>query len=142
MNRNKLSALLLVLALSSSLFGQAVKPVRVDPVETNLRRHVEYLASDKFEGRKTGTEGANGAAGYVANMFAKLKLRPGVTAKNGKRTYLQSYSYTVPTNPHGTPAGEKAPAAKPPTSGYNVIGILDGTDKVLRSEAIVIGSAF
>ena len=139
MKRNNIRILFVLLLLTSTAFGQAVKPVKVDPVETNLRRHVEYLASDKLEGRKTGQPGAETAAGYVANMFAKLKLRPGVVAKNGKRTYLQSYSYVVPTNPHGTPAGEPT---KPPINGYNVIGILDGSDKVLRNEAIVIGAHF
>jgi len=141
MNRNKLSALLLVLALTASIFGQAVKPVKVDQVEVNLRKHVEYLASDKLEGRRTGQPGAETAAGYVANMFARLKLKPGVVGKNGKRGYMQSYTYVVPKNPHGTPAGEKV-EANPPISGYNVIGVLDGHDKVLKNEAIIIGAHF
>lgn len=141
MKRTNIRILFVLLLLASTAFGQAVKPVKVDPVEANLRKTIEYLASDKLEGRRTGEAGAVTAAGYVQNQFAKLKLKPGVTAANGKRTYLQSYSFTLPTNPHGTPAGETA-AAKPPIHAYNVVGILDGHDKVLRNEAIIIGAHF
>ncbi len=141
MKRTNIRILFVLLLLASTAFGQAVKPVKVDPVEANLRKTIEYLASDKLEGRRTGEAGAVTAAGYVQNQFAKLKLKPGVTAPNGKRTYLQSYSFTLPTNPHGTPAGETA-AAKPPIHAYNVVGILDGHDKVLRNEAIIIGAHF
>jgi hypothetical protein len=50
----------------------------------NLRSHVEYLASAKLEGRRTGETGATYAAGYIANMFANYKLKAGSSA-NGKR---------------------------------------------------------
>lgn len=141
MKNLNLRILFVLVLLTSTAFGQAVRPVRVDPVETNLRKTIEYLASDKLEGRKTGEAGAVTASGYVANQFARLKLKPGVTAANGKRTYLQSYSFTLPTNPHGTPAGETV-TAKPAIHAYNVVGILDGHDKVLRNEAIIIGAHF
>ncbi|MBK9215139.1 MAG: M20/M25/M40 family metallo-hydrolase [Chloracidobacterium sp.] len=141
MKRTNIRILFVLLLLASTAFGQTVKVAKVDPVETNLRKTIEYLASDKLEGRMTGQPGAVTAAGYVQNQFAKLRLKPGVMAQNGKRTYLQSYTFTIPTNPHGTPAGE-TPAAKPPIHGYNVVGILDGRDKVLRNEAIIIGAHF
>ncbi len=44
-----------------------------------LRAHITYLASDKLEGRRTGTDGAKGAARYIAGVFAQYKLRPGVS---------------------------------------------------------------
>lgn len=75
-----------------------VKPAstpKPDPAEQRLRKHVTYLASDKLEGRRTGERGATAAAGYVANMFANIKLKAGVENKLGKRSYLQIFPYTT-----------------------------------------------
>ncbi len=47
-------------------------------IQKNLRKHVSYLASDQLEGRRTGEKGATFAAGYVANMFARFRLKGGV----------------------------------------------------------------
>ena len=46
-----------------------------------LREHLEVLASDAFEGRETGTKGAEMAAAYIAGVFSELGLEPydGVT---------------------------------------------------------------
>jgi Peptidase family M28 len=49
--------------------------------------HVTVLASDKLEGRKTGSAGYLAAANYVAGEFARLGLKPAGT--NG---YLQPVS--------------------------------------------------
>lgn len=40
----------------------------------NAKKHLNILASDKFEGRETGKPGAEKAAKYIANEFKKLKL--------------------------------------------------------------------
>ena len=85
--------LFLLLSLASSAFAQTAAAPSKDPLEANLRRHVEYLASDKLEGRRTGERGATTAAGYVVNQFAKAKLKPGFKASNGKATYLQPFPY-------------------------------------------------
>ena len=45
-------------------------------VVADLRRHVEYLASDALEGRLTGTPGEALATEYVAAEFRKLGLEP------------------------------------------------------------------
>lgn len=136
---------LILLSLVVSLSAQKAQPARVDALETNLRKHVTYLASDKLEGRRTGEQGATYAAGYIANQFAKLRLKPGAKTANGKSNYLQPFSYTPVRDPHSTPADPTAPTAKPAPearSAYNVIGILDGHDKVLKNEAIVIGAHY
>jgi Zn-dependent M28 family amino/carboxypeptidase len=46
-----------------------------------LRRHVDVLASDAYEGRKPGTLGETKTIGYIASQFAALGLEPG--AGNG-----------------------------------------------------------
>lgn len=81
---------LIVLSLVSAGFAQ--KP---DEATQNLRKHVEYLASDQFEGRRTGERGATGAGGYVANMFAQAKLKGGVKLPNGKSTFMQPFPYVT-----------------------------------------------
>lgn len=42
----------------------------------NLRRHVSYLADDKMEGRRAGTEGERKASDYIAQQFKILGLTP------------------------------------------------------------------
>ncbi|HVF30298.1 MAG TPA: M28 family peptidase, partial [Pyrinomonadaceae bacterium] len=50
--------------------------------EKHLRKHVEYLASEKLEGRRTGEKGAQDAVSYIAKEFEKYKLK-GVEATHG-----------------------------------------------------------
>jgi len=81
----------LIATLAIGIFAQTAK---VDPVEQNLRRHVEYLSSDKLEGRRTGERGATLAAGYVADQFAKLRLQPG--DNSGRRAdYIQQFPFVT-----------------------------------------------
>ncbi|MER3427476.1 MAG: hypothetical protein C4334_05150 [Pyrinomonas sp.] len=65
----------LSLLLLSQAIAQAPAPKPI-PDETALRRHVQTLASEKFEGRRAGTPGAALAARYIAEEFARLGLRP------------------------------------------------------------------
>jgi hypothetical protein len=58
-------------ALAQSAAGPAA------PDAERLRAHVTYLASEKLEGRRTGTRGAEEAARYIADEFKRLGLRPG-----------------------------------------------------------------
>ncbi|HYH85552.1 MAG TPA: M20/M25/M40 family metallo-hydrolase, partial [Pyrinomonadaceae bacterium] len=73
----------LVLASLAPAQQQSAKQSAVD-VE-RLRAHVTYLASDKLEGRRTGTPGAEEAAKYVADEFKRLGLSP----------TLQSFPYVA-----------------------------------------------
>lgn len=52
----------------------------------NIRSHVEYLSSDKLEGRRTGTGGEALAADYIASTFQK----EGLQAK-GTDGFFQSF---------------------------------------------------
>lgn len=132
MKKQFLSLLLLVSFVFSVAAQQAQKQTESGK---NIRASVAYLASDKLEGRRTGETGATAAAGFVANMFAKYKLKGGIVT-NGKRKFLQSFEYK-PRNEKG----EILQDAKP-LEAYNVIGILEGTDAVLKNEAIVIGAHY
>ena len=70
---------------------------------------VSVLASDEYEGRKTGTDGDEKTISYVEDQFRKIGLDP-INEKNG---YRQSFIY---------------PAKRPTIETSNVVGIIEGTD--------------
>ena len=89
------SAIVVSLALSLTVFAQ--QPSAQPSVE-RLRNTIMYLASDALEGRRTGTQGANDAAHYIAAEFNMLGLRPGMpgggrTRGENRARYLQPFPY-------------------------------------------------
>lgn len=98
-----LKTFLLVIALVASALAQQPAPPNAPSVE-RLRAHIEYLASDKLEGRRTGSPGANLTAEYIAREFSRYGLRrsigrdlPGMSileADSPKR-YLQEFPYVA-----------------------------------------------
>lgn len=92
-------SLIIILALSVALAQQP----NVPSVE-RLRAHIEYLASDKLEGRRTGSPGANLAAEYIAREFSRYGLRrsigydtPGMShfEADSPGRYLQQFPYVA-----------------------------------------------
>lgn len=63
-----------------------------------LRSHVDFLASDKLEGRMSGTEGERAAGEYIAKWFKDHGLKP--AGPNG--SYFQEFPIT-----YGGEAGPK-----------------------------------
>ena len=66
------------------------KPIKLKKSEKavveNLKSHIYYLADDKLEGRRAGTEGETLAAQYVSNQFKEIGLEP-----LGTNSYLQAF---------------------------------------------------
>lgn len=56
----------------------------------DLRRHLNVIASDKMEGRETGTAGNDKAADYIANFFKNL----GLPAIGNDDSYFQNVQFT------------------------------------------------
>lgn len=52
--------------------------------------YVEFLASDKLEGRNTGSEGHRQAAEYAAGLFEKDGLKPA-----GEQGYIQPVKFVT-----------------------------------------------
>ena len=52
----------------------------------NLKAHIQYLADDKLEGRRTGTNGEELAMQYIINQFKTIGLTP-----KGTEYYPQSF---------------------------------------------------
>lgn len=71
----------------SGLFVQAQKLKKEDKqLIANLQQHIQFLADDKLEGRRTGTNGEKLAAEYISAKFKEMGLMPKGTAE-----YLQSF---------------------------------------------------
>src|SRR2546423_13063866 len=73
---------------SSSLPGLGCCGTRAAEAWANakaIKADVAFLASDRLEGRGTGTPGNDSAAAYIARRFASLRLHPGFAA------YQQSF---------------------------------------------------
>ena len=65
------------LLLLSSTLTQAQKLKKEDKLlMANLEHHIQYLADDKLEGRRTGTAGEKLAAAYISEAFKKEGLQP------------------------------------------------------------------
>ena len=90
---------LLLLSFISSVAAQKASTQNSEADDKNLRTHVEYLASAKLEGRRTGETGATFAAGYIVNMFANYKLKAvfSQTPTNGKAkwNHLQTFPFVT-----------------------------------------------
>ena len=73
------------------VFTQAVSAQRFKKSDKiiidNLHNEIDYLASDKLEGRRTGTNGEKLAYEYLSDQFKKLGLIP----KGDSNTFVQSF---------------------------------------------------
>lgn len=78
--------------ISASTFAQQPATQVVPSVE-RLQSHVKYLASDKLEGRRTGTPAAMEAAVYIAEEFSRAGLKPGSAGKDRAAGFLQPFPY-------------------------------------------------
>ena len=78
---------------------------------------MEFLASDELQGRDSGSEGLEKAASFIETIFKK----------NGISPYFKSYKDTLSN-------------FEPVT--YNMVGVIEGNDPVLKNEFIVIGAHY
>ncbi len=86
---------------------------------------IRYLASDELLGRMTGSPGLDSSAAYIARHFERFGLKP--NPQTG--TYYQPFEVIRPVR--GTTD----------TLVYrtqNVVGIIEGTDPVLKHEYVVL----
>ncbi len=82
----------------------------------DLRRHVNVLADDTFEGREAGQRGGRAAAGYLVKRLEQGKLAG---------------------------AGDDGSYYQPFGPGYrNLLALLEGSDPELKSEIIVVSAHY
>ena len=120
--------LLSVAACSPSMRTEPLKIGAAVADSGAIRSDIAYLASDRLEGRLTGSPGNDSAAAYIARRYKYLRLKtpfPG---------YLQNFVARPAANAHmGDTAGLKT---------QNVVAMLEGTDPAYKGKYIVIGAHF
>lgn len=85
--------------------------------EKEVGEIISYLASDALKGREAGSEGIEMAAEYIENIFKT----------NGIDPFFKNYRDTL------------ANFAKP---AYNIVGFVEGTDKHMKNEYVIIGAHY
>jgi len=128
---------LLAMAMSPQLACSQRAPARGEGAITEelIRRHVHVIADDSMLGRDTPSRGLELTAAYVAAQFKRLGLKPG----GDSGTFIQRYPLKTPAV-GGRGATEPTPSGFDPTTAPNSVGILPGTDPVLRDEYIVVSA--
>ncbi|MFT4153724.1 M28 family peptidase [Parafilimonas sp.] len=97
----KFLLLLLLFPVATAMQAQSKRArAKADKIITaNIESHINYLASDKLEGRRAGSPGENLAMQYISNMFEKYRLSP-----KGDNGFIQAFNvsegnaYTSPDN--------------------------------------------
>lgn len=82
----KITWLLLFVLLTATIHLPAQRKADRKTLE-NLQAHITYLASDKLEGRRTGSPGEELAAAYIAGEMKQAGLLP-----KGDNGYLQTFT--------------------------------------------------
>src|SRR5258706_792918 len=83
-----LGNIIFFLLLSISCSVTQTVPKTDEQVKAIFKKDISTLASDKFMGRETGTEGEKLASDYIVSDFKKLKLIP-----KGTNEFLQPFTF-------------------------------------------------
>lgn len=78
-------AVVVILFLSACSSSKTINKTDTQTLD-NLKAHIQYLADDKLEGRRTGTEGERLAMEYITNQFKAIGLSP-----KGTEYYTQAF---------------------------------------------------
>src|SRR5690349_19374240 len=124
---------ILLLLLGSFLAGCATNRAsdtiplgKAEADSAQIRSDIGYLASDRLEGRMTGTPGNDSAAAYIARRYKALRLEAPFP------DYQQHFvARSIAMVHSGDTAGMKT---------QNIAAILRGSDPALRNQYIVIGA--
>ena len=145
---NLLAMLAIVACASASQSPPAtIVNAQNDPItESDVRRILSTLAADSMEGRKTGTRGADKAAAFIAGEMKSLGLKPG----GDSGTYMQKVPFASVTSTGQRPRLKLldsigALTAVPEVArriGYNVIGIMPGSDSSLGNEVVAFAAHY
>ncbi len=107
---------LLLLMLLGTLSCEAKNdPKIVTP--NDLREIVNYLASDSLKGRVSGSGGIDAAATYIEDYFKTSGIKP----------YFGTYRDTFKIKD---------------IEAFNVVGVLEGTDPMLKNEIIMLSAHY
>lgn len=109
-------ALLTSSAASAAEEASSLQAALSSVTEGDLRKHVDALADDTFEGREAGSRGGRASSIYLGKEFQRLGLR-GAGDRGG---YYQVFG-----------------------AGYrNILGWIEGSDPQLKGEYILVGAHY
>ena len=107
---------LVIILVSSGSVAATPQGARESITSDDLKRHVNFLASDTLEGRAAGSQGGRAAAAYLALELAKSGLKPGAEEND----FLQEFK-----------------------GGFqNLLAVVPGSDPQLADEVIVVSGHF
>ena len=98
--------------------------------QESFKKDVEYLASEKLEGRFPGTNGEQLAANYIAEKFEKLGLIKLTDS------YFQNFNFTLPSSPHEEVIFNQDTDTK--INAKNIIAFIDNKKK----NTVIIGAHY
>jgi hypothetical protein len=140
---------------TASTMRSAIAPetqALLDEISANsMRGHLSFLASDLLEGRGTPSRGLDLAAEYIAAQFRRAGLEPAgddgyfqtadwnvVRLRSPGGVRAQNNTPNTPQQPTGSPQPAPPAADAPPVKVRNVIGILRGSDPVLKDSYVLV----
>ena len=100
------------LVLAEAKQTNAIESIKVE----QLRRYVDFLASDSLEGRESGKRGGKASGAYLKTEIKRIGIPGGMN--NG--LYFQSFRYEY----------------------RNVLAYLEGSDDRLKHEVIIVGGHY
>ena len=107
----------LSLHAQTNITSKNISNVNYQVAEENVIKTMSYLTSDELEGRDSGSKGIEMAAVYLENLLKE----------NGIKPYFETYRDTL--------SNFDKPA-------FNIVGYIEGSDKKLKNEFVVIGAHY
>ncbi|MDR5591710.1 M20/M25/M40 family metallo-hydrolase [Christiangramia sp. SM2212] len=119
---NRINGMLLVMFSVLACSGQnssttESESVKIVVSKEEVREDLTYLSSDELMGRKTGTEGIEDAAKFIEEKFKEFGVKP----------YFETYRDNFMVND---------------VQGFNILGVVEGSDPELKNEYIIIGAHY
>ena len=106
-----------IVLLASIVAFTSCKTKHISISEEEIQEKMEYLASDELGGRETGSPGLEKAAVYIEEFFKANKIKP----------YFETYRDSFKLND---------------LDGYNIVGVIEGTDPALKNEYVILGGHY
>lgn len=111
-----------------SLFISLSVLAQNDVTEKEINAHITYLTSDKLQGRFPGTKGNTQVVKYIVKQFKRAGIKP------INDNYLQEFIAKIRV--------KKGVSDTPYAKTWNVVGVLEGADPILKNEYIVLGAHY
>lgn len=111
-----------ILSLFLFIIGKIDAQTQITAQE--LKKHIGFLVSDDNEGRYPGEKSNKKIVRYIRSEMKK----------SGIKTTIQTFTAQL--------RNKKGTAVKPTVKTWNIIGVIEGFDAILKNEYIVLGAHY